>query len=58
MTTRQAIRYYGSQQALADALGITQQAVSAWGERPPILRQYELQELTGGALRVARSRAA
>jgi len=47
-----AIRYYGTQRKLADALGISQAAVSKWPDRVPKLRQYELERLTGGKLKV------
>lgn len=50
MTTQEAINYYGSAKALADALGVWPQTVYAWGERPPMLRQYQIEVLTHGAL--------
>ena len=56
MTKDEAIAYYGTQVQLAKALGITQAAVSKWPEQVPLLRQYELERLTGGALKVDHSR--
>ena len=52
MRTAEAIKYYGSQKAVAKALGIKQPSVAAWGEYPPITRQYQLQVVSGGKLRV------
>jgi predicted transcriptional regulator len=54
MTTADAIRHYGTQQKLADALGITQSTVSEWGEFPPPLRQLQIQDLTRAKLRAER----
>jgi hypothetical protein len=54
MKTSDAIQHFGSAANLARALGITRAAVSLWGERPPLGRQYELEVLTGGALKAQR----
>lgn len=54
MTTADAIRYYGTQQKLADALGISQSTVAEWGEFPPPLRQLQLQDVTKARLRAER----
>jgi len=51
MTTHEAISYYGTQQALADKLGISQSAVSMWGDYPPDARQMQLERITRGRLR-------
>ena len=52
MTTKEAAAHYGSQLSLARALGIWPTAVSQWGPTsPPILRQYQIQCLTEGALK-------
>lgn len=56
MTRKQAVAYYGSVAALADALGVKVQAVYQWGDRPPMLRQYQLERMTKGALRVDRDK--
>ena len=53
MKTKDAIAYYGSHQKLADALGIKRQAIGIWGENVPDIRQFELERLTEGALRVS-----
>lgn len=42
MRTQEALDIYGTQQAIADALGITQSSVGEWGEYPPRLRQLQL----------------
>ena len=51
MTTDEAVKHYGTQQKLADALGIKQGSVSGWGDRPPVLRQLQLQRITNGKLK-------
>lgn len=51
MTKKQAIIHFGGIPQLADALGIQRQAVYQWDEIPR-LRQYELERITNGALRV------
>jgi len=50
MKKADAIRHYGSVRRLADALGITYQAIYQWGEDVPESSAYKLQVLTGGAL--------
>lgn len=50
--TSQALAHFGdSKQALADALGIKVPSVYEWGEYPPPLRQIQLEQITGGALK-------
>ena len=51
MTTDEAIRHFGSKAKLAAALGIWPHGIYKWGERPPILRQYQIQCLTEGLLK-------
>lgn len=51
MTTHEAIKHYGGIKALADALGIWPQAVYAWGDKPPLSKQYELEVKTDGKLK-------
>lgn len=57
MLTKDAVAHFGSQAALARALGITQPSVAGWGDVVPLGRQYQLEVLTSGALRAARPAA-
>lgn len=54
MKTQDAIKHFGGRQQLADALGITRPAIYEWGETVPELRQYQIEVLSGGALRAER----
>lgn len=51
MRKEEAVNFYGSQSALARALGIAQASVAGWGEYPPGVRQLQLEALTGGTLK-------
>lgn len=46
------IEHFGTQNAVAEALGITKSAVSQWEERIPEGMAYKAQVITGGKLRV------
>lgn len=50
MTKDDAIKHFGSQRALAEALGIEQPSVAGWSEIPP-LRQLQIEFVTKGTLR-------
>ena len=52
MTTDDAVNYFNSKRRLAFALDISPQAVSGWGEYPPVLRQYQIQDITKQELQV------
>ena len=54
MQKTEAIRFYQTATKLAKALGITPQAVYKWPEVVPLVRQYQLSELTGGRLKVVK----
>lgn len=51
MTKDQAVTHFGTQQKLADALGMLQGSVAGWKDHPPPLRQLQIEALTGGALK-------
>lgn len=51
MKTEDAVKFWGSQKAVADALGLKQPSVAAWDEYPPELRQLQIEAATGGALK-------
>lgn len=53
MTKSQAIKHFGSVSALAKALGTTYEAVRQWEEEIPELRQYQIEVVSGGALKAA-----
>lgn len=55
MQKQTAIDHFGSASKLADALGITDSAVSLWGNVIPEGSAYKLQVITGGALQVDQS---
>ncbi len=52
MTYDEAMAHFGTQTQLAQALGITQPAVSLWGRVIPPAYQYQLEIITGGLLMV------
>lgn len=51
MKTKDAIKHFGNGNRLAKALGISRQAIDSWGEDVPPLRAWELEAMTGGALK-------
>ncbi len=51
MTKDEAIKFFGTQEKLAKALGIAQPSVATWGTYPPPLRQLQIERLTWGQLR-------
>lgn len=52
MLKSQAVAYFGTVSAVAEALGITVAAVSSWDDIIPEGSAYKLQVVTDGALRV------
>ena len=50
MLKKDVIAHFGSQKAVALALGISEAAVSSWLDEIPRGRAYELQVLTAGKL--------
>ena len=52
MTKDDAVAWAGGTQTkLAERLGIKQSSISLWGERPPYLRQVQIELLSAGALK-------
>lgn len=52
MDKMQVIAYFGSGKATADALCITQSAVSQWPKRVPLSSAWWIEQITAGRLRV------
>jgi len=50
MNKSEAVAFFGSQAALAKALGVSRSSVSEWHD-VPVGRQYQLEVMTGGALK-------
>mgnify|MGYP003439671162 CR=1 FL=1 len=51
MTKDQVVAHFGSVTSVAKALGVSQPSVTNWGERPPELRQLQIEAATGGKLK-------
>ncbi len=51
MKKADAISYFNSAAALAKALKISEAAISQWGQNVPQGRAYQIEVLTGGALK-------
>jgi len=58
MKTSDAAAFFGSKKKLADVLLINPSAVTQWGELVPESRQYQLQVLTKGKLKVSEKQSA
>ncbi|MBB3142794.1 Cro/CI family transcriptional regulator [Halomonas organivorans] len=56
MKKSDVIAHFGSVSATAEALGITTQAVSLWADTVPMGRQWQIENITGGALRADTSK--
>ena len=50
MLTNDAVQYFGGRRQLAEALGITRQAVEQWGKVVAKGAAYQLQVITKGDL--------
>ena len=55
MKTSDALLHFGTKTKIAAALGMTKQAISAWGTYPPLDKQFQLEVLTKGKLKADRS---
>ena len=53
MKKETAVNHYGSERKISQVLGISHQAVNAWGEVVPIKRAWEIVKDTGGQLNFA-----
>ena len=51
MLTSDAVKFFGSYAKLAKALGLTRAAPYQWGERPPAIRQLQLERISFGHLK-------
>lgn len=51
MLKSEVLKHFKTNVAVAEALGISDAAVSQWGDLVPVMAAYELAEKTGGALR-------
>ena len=52
MRTQEAIEHFGGATKLAEALGLTRDAIYKWGAYPPNETQYKIMVLSGGRLSV------
>lgn len=57
MNKQDAITFFGSKSKLAEAIGVTKQAVGQWVDIPEP-RQYQIQVISNGALLADRRSAA
>lgn len=51
LKTSDAVAYFGNKVSLAEALGVTKQAVSAWGENVPEQSAWPLFYITEGKIK-------
>ena len=58
MTLNEAIIFFGSKKALAEALNIGRSAISNWGDEIPPQRQFQIQIVTKGKLKAVTDKAA
>jgi biotin operon repressor len=58
MTKQQAVKHFKTGAKLAEALGITHQAVYDWGDKIPEVRQYQIEVVTKGQLKADRPKQA
>lgn len=52
MKKKDVVKHFGDQAAVAEALGVSKQAVSAWKDIVPEAAAYRIQGITNGALKV------
>lgn len=51
MTYDQAVGFFGSQAALAKAMGVSSPSVYEWRNGIPVIRQYQIELATNGLLK-------
>ncbi len=51
MKKTDVVSYFGNTVKVAEVLGVAQSAVSQWGEDIPPRRAFEVERITGGALK-------
>lgn len=51
MLKQNVVSHFGGVTKVAEALGITKGSVSQWGETVPLLRAYQIERITNGALK-------
>ena len=55
MTLEEALKVVGSRNKIAKLLGCTRQNITRWADHGiPLVRQYQLEEKTGGKLKMKR----
>ena len=52
MTTDEALEFFGGRKRLAAALNIWPHSTARWGKFPPKVRQYQIQVISDGKLKV------
>lgn len=53
MTTEEVVQFFGSKAQVARALNCQPSTVTMWGSEPPQSRQWQIQVLTKGKLKVS-----
>lgn len=54
MKTAEVIKHFGGVRQAAEALGVTTQAIYAWGDDVPAMRQPHIQIVTKGKLKMSK----
>jgi hypothetical protein len=54
MTKKQVFDHFGGARKVAETLGIATASVYQWGDRVPLLRQYQIEKMTKGKLKAAK----
>lgn len=54
MRVSDLVQHFGTKRAFAQALGLSESAITQWGELVPELRQYQVEVITDGKFKAAR----